>query len=565
MAEFFAEQLDFILFFYGLAFILFGAIAFALSRLRRRSSWHSLAAFGLIHGVGEWLDLTALVTGDSHGFATARLVPLTLSFLCLLDFARTEAIGFGLKLPGRWISIPLMLGVVLAWYGSEPFVAAVVARYSLALPASIGAALVILHSARKLGGRQRAWVTASSVGFLLYGLAAGLIVPEAPYWPASVINTNTFAESTGVPIQLVRALLACWLSLCAWAVLSYIAGAESGSERYAAFLHKLFKWTMGVLGATLAVGWFLTQFLGALYRTDIEAEAEGDITVLSGRLSGEATAIEAMVEALAGGPEIVALASGAPADLPEAQLDLSLGVNATGSQLGFVLNTSGGVLMSDSSRPSEPSAARFAASPAFGEAMAGRRGYWLAYDPATERRELYVGAPIRSGAGAVIGVAVVQRTLEKFEADLRDFDRPYFLIDQQGIVLLTNRPELMFRPLWPIAPEDARLLQQTYPGFVNRPLLPKPVVKSDWTIFGHEDALIERRLAEQGGWSIVMALPPSGRYASRVLGIVITLLLTLVALTYFFGRERHMHDSIEMQRRLELQLLAQDLRSKAHT
>ncbi len=173
----------------------------------------------------------------------------------------------------------------------------------------------------------------------------------------------------------------------------------------------------------------------------------------------------------------------------------------------------------------------------------------------------------RSGAVPVrsSGVAVVQRTLEKFEADLRDFDRPYFLIDQQGIVLLTNRPELMFRPLWPIAPEDARLLQQTYPGFVNRPLLPKPVVKSDWTIFGHEDALIERRLAEQGGWSIVMALPPSGRYASRVLGIVITLLLTLVALTYFFGRERHMHDSIEMQRRLELQLLAQDLRSKAHT
>jgi C4-dicarboxylate-specific signal transduction histidine kinase len=57
----------------------------------------------------------------------------------------------------------------------------------------------------------------------------------------------------------------------------------------------------------------------------------------------------------------------------------------------------------------------------------------------------------------VIGVAVIERTLQKFEADLRQFDRPYFLVDPQGIVVLSNRSELEFRPLRPVPPETVPL------------------------------------------------------------------------------------------------------------
>src|SRR4029078_6700714 len=73
MAEFITEQADFILFFYGLAFILLGITCFAIARTASEGvAWFSLGSFGLIHGISEWLDLSALVIGDTHSFAALR-------------------------------------------------------------------------------------------------------------------------------------------------------------------------------------------------------------------------------------------------------------------------------------------------------------------------------------------------------------------------------------------------------------------------------------------------------------------------------------------------------------
>ena len=89
MAGFFSSQLDFILFFYGLAFILLGATCVALARgFGENHSWLLLGLFGFLHGVGEWLDLTALVLGDTPVFATVRVALMTASFALLLEFAR---------------------------------------------------------------------------------------------------------------------------------------------------------------------------------------------------------------------------------------------------------------------------------------------------------------------------------------------------------------------------------------------------------------------------------------------------------------------------------------------
>jgi len=67
MAAFLSTQLDFIFFFYGLAFILLGGVCFAIRRhSNQRTLWGLLGAFGFLHGTSEWLDLTALVLGDTQ-------------------------------------------------------------------------------------------------------------------------------------------------------------------------------------------------------------------------------------------------------------------------------------------------------------------------------------------------------------------------------------------------------------------------------------------------------------------------------------------------------------------
>src|SRR6266536_1307433 len=87
----FERQLDYVFFFYGLAFVLLAAICASLRKgAMQRSPWLWLGLFGLTHGISEWLDLLALTIADSSAFATVRLAIVGLSFGFLLEFARVS-------------------------------------------------------------------------------------------------------------------------------------------------------------------------------------------------------------------------------------------------------------------------------------------------------------------------------------------------------------------------------------------------------------------------------------------------------------------------------------------
>jgi len=93
MTVFLSAQLDFIFFLYGLAFILLGGVCFAMLGVPGRPrSFGVLGAFGLAHGMSEWLDLIALLIGDTPQFAVARTVLMAVSFALLLEFARQQAL-----------------------------------------------------------------------------------------------------------------------------------------------------------------------------------------------------------------------------------------------------------------------------------------------------------------------------------------------------------------------------------------------------------------------------------------------------------------------------------------
>ncbi len=232
MATFFGNQLDFIFFFYGLAFILLGATCFAVARSKGRGeSWAMLGWFGVSHGGGEWLDLSALIVGDTPAFATARTVLMACSFVALMEFARLEAVRLGVRLPGRWVYVPLLLCVGLAGVAGGLTMSGVLARYTIGFVGAAGASAVLAWQAQSLSGAARRFAFMAAAGFALYAVAAGVVVPNAPFWPASVVNYNGFAHLTGTPIQLVRGLLACWISFSAWALWGQQVALEISSAR----------------------------------------------------------------------------------------------------------------------------------------------------------------------------------------------------------------------------------------------------------------------------------------------------------------------------------------------
>ena len=114
MTTFFQAQMDYIFFFYGLAFIGLGVVAYILSKeVNQRLPWGWLALFGFTHGFNEWLDLMALVWGDGVWFEALRWAIMTASFLCLVEFGRlslTQRRGRG---PGRWLLVVLALAAGL--------------------------------------------------------------------------------------------------------------------------------------------------------------------------------------------------------------------------------------------------------------------------------------------------------------------------------------------------------------------------------------------------------------------------------------------------------------------
>jgi diguanylate cyclase (GGDEF)-like protein len=197
--------------------------------------------------------------------------------------------------------------------------------------------------------------------------------------------------------------------------------------------------------------------------------------------------------------------------------------------------------------------------------MGGEAGYQFAFDAANKAPDFFASYPVRDVDGKVVGAAVLQKSLAALQADLRHFDHPYFLVDGDGIVVLTNQPEMLLRALWPLSPERKAVRGAQLGGLNFAPMVKQEIADSTWIKINGSRDYARRRLARGGEWSLVMLKPTKQIFASRVVGIAITLLITIMALIYLSGRERAAHDQVQMDKRLQLQDLARNLRFQATT
>jgi signal transduction histidine kinase len=218
--------------FYGLAFFSMGLVVMLeggrSSDERLRHALRPLAAFGLIHGLNEWVDLfhhANLLPGQ------AIAEPLWIGFhLAILSFSFLSLAAFGASLLSptpeiRRISLllPLLLVTVwsvglLSWRGTYAYapelwtVADVWTRYTLAIPGALLACAGLLaqqRAFRRAGmaefGRDTLWAAAA---FAWYGLVGQLFTRPSPLFPSTIINYDLFLELFGFPVQILRAVSA---------------------------------------------------------------------------------------------------------------------------------------------------------------------------------------------------------------------------------------------------------------------------------------------------------------------------------------------------------------------
>ncbi len=255
LAELFETNRIIVLSVYGQVFFVMG-LAVALQSRRRSQlplaaplGW--LAAFGIVHGLMEWgylfipIQAGFLPQPVIEGLLILQLLLKPLSFALLFQFGVEllhSARGAGgarismLRLVpalslSLWAVATIAISALVApaavpdarpWLPSADLVPAladvgaplavgdVVARFMIALPASLVAALGLLRVARLLGSAVApaagAALRAASIAFVGYAVVAGLVPQPAPFPPASVVNGQVVLETLGVPIEVFRSL-----------------------------------------------------------------------------------------------------------------------------------------------------------------------------------------------------------------------------------------------------------------------------------------------------------------------------------------------------------------------
>jgi signal transduction histidine kinase len=250
-------------FFYGLAFFSLGLAASLQLRhdgdlpLRKQIPW--LAAFGFAYAGVAWLDMLQTYGTEPEINQLINVISMILqptSGLLLLIF------GWGVltkitPLPTWSHLVPGLLIVPIAFviaYASTTFITPspieipidIWSRYLLYLPGSVMAGVGFLRQWREQNGRGYNDVArlmlATGLAFLFEAFVVGLVVPAAPYGPASYYNYNRTVydaftgeqtesdkpfgltnwldydrvlETTGLPIQF-------WRMLSALAVTAYV-------------------------------------------------------------------------------------------------------------------------------------------------------------------------------------------------------------------------------------------------------------------------------------------------------------------------------------------------------
>lgn len=568
MARHLESQLDFIFFFYGLSFILLGALCLVLARGReddRGTTIRLIGLFGCVHGANEWLDMLALIAGDSSEFLVVRAAVLTASFVLLAEAGRNGGITRDLAMPGPWIYIPILVAIGAIGFVDGIESAKAATRYLLAAPGAILVAFTVFTGRHHDLHMNRSLMAGVAIAFALYAVAAGMIVETAPFWPARTFNQEMFQRVTGVPIQLVRGLIAVALAALIWAAWGRRVMETLDYPGYSLHLKRQFVGVLTTLLLVLALGWALTDYLGEIHRDDVESEAAGDVALLVSGLERETTIADAMVKAIAASPSVQLLLgdreSGRVTNLSMLEIDAGV-IHA---MRGLIVNRAGDIVgSSDSSDQNWLGMPNLRSVDWFEQAIAGRPVHQIRVDPPQRVRTYLTASPIRDAQGEIQGIAMLEISLETLAELMTRFDQAFFVVDARGLVIITNRRDELFRTLWP-RPDLPRLQIAEQFGASGRTMLAREIFGGDWVEFGGRRSYVLRQPIDSTQMSLVLVIPVKGIFASRLLGIIITLQVAIAVLFYFFGMDRGVRDRFERKLREELLTQTEDLARQAAT
>jgi len=559
-------QLDYIYFFFGLVLFLLGSVCVSMSRSASLPTpWWMLGLFAFVHGAAEWLQLFALTGGDSALFGLARTLVVGASFVLLLEFARRTTGVLRGATPGTWIYLPI-LGVVLGVGLTAPEGLDSAVRLFAGAPATFWTASLFFMAASRteeLGGGESSWRARASGGafFVAFGVAAGLVVPSAPFLPENWPSPDAFLLWTGIPIQLVRGLLVGGMALSIWAL------AVSFDPKGRALRKKrILFWAMSSsIVALLAGGWLFTDRLGRLHERDVMHEAESSASQTFDHLMMETQGAERSARSLA---ELLRRYHLTESGIDASSLDGVVDALALASDdsVVYVLDPTGRTIAASNRHESDSFLGKsFARRPYFEAARDGRPGRFVGMGLVSLVPGYYASEPVRDASGQVVAVAVVKKNLSADQLGPAGVDDA-MIVSASGRILAASRGGVMGGRLWGPADRGPRGSASGAVPEVSSTILDREIVGTEWVSLGSLKHVAVRQPIPHSDWSLVVFKKERTQVANRLLGIVITLLLCSVVLTYFVALQRQLSaESYITGKRREAEGRAREMARRADT
>jgi PAS domain S-box-containing protein len=398
-----------------------------------------------------------------------------------------------------------------------------------------------------LGTRQ---LQTAALGMALYALAAGLVPNPAPFFPASWLNYEAFLDFTGVPIQLIRGLLAVWVSVSLCLLARACLEVEKDLHQRAWF-RNLMRGVTTSLTLLVIGGWFITQHFGDIATREKRDDYEQVVELVSQTMREKVSELERFVTLISEWPATLpALVSGTPKAIEQANFGLDFFCQKLQGSVCYVMDLQGQTIASSNRHlPDSFVGQSYAFRPYFQQALQGAANHYFALGVTSKKMGHYASFPVRDQAGKIIGVAVIKRTLNEIETLIHEH-YVGLVIDRRGIVVMSNRSDMLLKSLWPLTEKvkEDLIASRQFGGGPFTPILDQEPVDGGKYLLRGKAMMALRRPAPWEDWSIVIFDSVWPISQARLLGISITLFLNLALIAFFAiivimreGEERFRH------------------------
>ena len=241
----------------------------------------------------------------------------------------------------------------------------------------------------------------------------------------------------------------------------------------------------------------------------------------------------------------------------------------TGARATYLMNKDGLTIAASNWSSDKPFVgSNFSFRPYFKEAMQGRLGRFSALGTTSGERGYYFAHPVRNADG-IIGVVVVKMGVARLETAWRAGDDVILILDEEGIVFLSSRPEWRLNAISPLTAAAHQRLSETrrYAGEAHRELSFSRAPDSDIIEIGNIDASgtsnsTKKYVAisapmNEAGWRVLILADASGvAYRVQIALLVVGFMLAsaVLASLNIYQRRRRLNERLELQEAAKAEL-----------